>query len=77
MFFFRTSGGKSAVNSLKFLNSCPISISSLFNKICKIACVAQALLMTWLAKNTFGLSSTSGAGCPFFLFCHLNKKIKP
>jgi hypothetical protein len=49
-----TSGGNSCVNALKLLNSSPILMSGQFNRIDKMACVAHALLMTWLAKKRLG-----------------------
>lgn len=45
--------GRERENAFKFVNSYPISISLfLFNNIDKIAWVAHALLITWLAKKS-------------------------
>lgn len=60
------SGGKSAVNSLKDESSCPSSTPpeapvGQFISTARMACVAQALVMTWRAKNTW---EASGGAAP-------------
>ena len=47
------SGGNSFVNSRSVPSSCPKSrVSERLSRMERIACVAHALLITWLAKKT-------------------------
>jgi hypothetical protein len=70
-----SSGGNSAVNSLKVPSSLPRSSWWQLSSTERMACVAHALLMTWLAKKTCGTSRATGLSS--FSCRHLNKKMRP
>jgi hypothetical protein len=72
-----SSGGKSAVNSLKALSSSPSCSCGQLSRTDRMACVAQALLMTWDAKKTRAAASLLSTGRSSFSWRHLNKNIRP
>lgn len=72
-----SSGVKSAVNSRKLVSSWPSSSCGQLSRTDRMACVAQALLMTWLAKNTLAESELVSTGRSSFSWRHLNRKMRP
>lgn len=71
-----TSGGSSRVNSFRLVSSGPRSRLGVLSRMERMACVAHALLMTWLAKNTSPPRLFSGTRSSFSCR-HLKRKMRP
>eukprot|EP00982_Pelagococcus_subviridis_P014024 31303-Pelagococcus_subviridis.AAC.3 len=73
------SASNSAVNSFMFASSAPsVTLGGQFIRMDRIACVAHAFVMTWLAKKTpFAFASVSTGALGGSPLRHLNRKMRP